>query len=201
MTQLHPRSYWYLRHGQTDWNREGLSQGRTNVPLNATGIAQADAAAKLFQDGIQTHAPITHIVSSPLDRALKTATIVQQGLVAEGCAPLPLTTDIGLEEVCFGEQEGQPMGDWYDSWIAGDYTPKGAEPFADLRARAVAAVNRATEVGGIPLIVAHGALFRALRSAMSLPANVRLPNATPLWIQPPEEQTGPAAWQLTVMAD
>ncbi|GAN68495.1 histidine phosphatase family protein [Acetobacter orleanensis] len=200
MAQLLPRSYWYLRHGQTDWNRDGLSQGRTNVPLNATGIAQADAAAKLFQDGIQTYAPITHIVSSPLDRALKTATIVQQGLVAQGHAPLPLTTDIGLEEVCFGEQEGQPMGDWYDSWIAGDYTPNGAEPFAALRARAVAAVNRAMDAGGIPLIVAHGALFRALRSAMNLPANVRLPNATPLWIQPSGEQTAPL-WQLTVMAD
>ncbi|MBS1016221.1 histidine phosphatase family protein [Acetobacter persici] len=198
MAQLSHRSYWYLRHGQTDWNRDGLSQGRTNVPLNATGIAQADAAAKLFQDAIQTHAPITHIVSSPLDRAFKTATIVQQGLVAQGHALLPLTTDTGLEEVCFGEQEGQPMGDWYDSWIAGDYTPDGAEPFADLRARAVAAVNRATDAGGIPLIVAHGALFRALRAAMSLPANVRLPNATPLWIQPPEDKVRPE-WHLTVM--
>ncbi|MCX2562009.1 histidine phosphatase family protein [Acetobacter farinalis] len=199
MTQLQSCSYWYLRHGQTDWNRDGLSQGRTDVPLNATGIAQADAAVKLFQQSMQAGARITHIVSSPLMRAMKTATIVQEGLMAQGHAPLPLTTDAGLEEVCFGEQEGQPMGDWYDSWIAGDYTPNGAEDFADLRARAVAAVNRATAAGGVPLIVAHGALFRALRSAMNLPANVRLPNATPLWIQPPEKAS--VTWQLTVMGD
>jgi broad specificity phosphatase PhoE len=57
------------------------------------------------------------------------------------------------------------MGDWYDSWIAGDYTPAEAEPFSVLRARAVEAINRATEHGGVPLIVAHGALFRALRAA------------------------------------
>ncbi|KXV58406.1 histidine phosphatase family protein [Acetobacter tropicalis] len=197
MSQLSLRPYWYLRHGQTDWNRQGLSQGRTDVPLNETGIAQADTAAKLFETGVSQYPAFTHIVSSPLDRAFQTAAIVREGLIAKGFEALPLETDEGLEEVCFGEQEGLPMGDWYDSWIAGDYTPTGAEPFARLRARAVEAVNRATENGGIPLIVAHGALFRSLRAAMNLPANVRLPNATPLWLEPGDADEKP--WSLTVI--
>lgn len=197
MSQLSLRPYWYLRHGQTDWNRQGLSQGRTDVPLNETGIAQADTAAKLFETGVSQYPAFTHIVSSPLDRAFQTAAIVREGLIAKGFEALPLETDEGLEEVCFGEQEGLPMGDWYDSWIAGDYTPAGAEPFARLRARAVEAVNRATENAGIPLIVAHGALFRSLRAAMNLPANVRLPNATPLWLEPGEADEKP--WSLTVI--
>ena len=57
---------------------------------------------------------------------------------------LPVTLDPDLMEVNFGAQEGKPMGDWYDDWIADTYTPEGAEPFAVLRARTVRAINRAT---------------------------------------------------------
>lgn len=191
---LQARPYWYLRHGQTDWNARDLSQGRTEVPLNATGEAQAIAAGERmvrhWQDGA---APITRIVSSPLGRALKTAEVVRDAIAEKAGVRLPLTTDEGLLEVCFGEQEGKPMGDWYDPWIRGEYVPQGAETFSELRDRAVGGVNRALEGGeGLPLIVAHGALFRALRAAMGLPINVRLANAVPLYLSP-----GEAAWEMT----
>ena len=190
MTQLLPRPYWYLRHGQTDWNRAGLSQGRTDVPLNETGIEQAAEAAALIAQALDVagEGGIVRIVSSPLERALRTATIVRDALVARGLPALPLSIEPDLAEVSFGEQEGQPISDWYDHWIAGDYTPPQAESFAVLRARAVGAINRATASAGRPLVVAHGALFRALRAAMDLPANVRLANAVPLSAAP--RQTG-----------
>lgn len=199
MSTLLPRPYWYLRHGQTDWNRAGLSQGRTDVPLNETGIDQAVAAGKLLEVALREAGEngITRIVCSPLERALRTATIVRDALITHGFPAFPLDVDAGLEEVCFGEQEGQPIGDWYNSWIAGEYTPPGAETFATLRQRATDAVNRATQAPGRPLIVAHGALFRALRAAMSLPANVRLPNAIPLSLEP-EANNG---WKLQELAD
>lgn len=190
-----PARYWYLRHGETDWNRQGLSQGRTDIPLNDTGLAQAEAAGKLLAQEATGRLEVTRIVSSPLARALRTAEVAADALkAAYGSRPL-LTTDIGLEEVCFGEQEGCPMGDWYDEWVDGLYMPPGAEPFAFLRDRAVAALNRSLGGGGMTLIVAHGALFRALRSAMRLPANVRLPNAQPLVAEPPGQQGTP--WILT----
>lgn len=176
------KSYWFLRHGETDWNAQYLSQGRTDVPLNATGLAQAECAGKaLAARFAQGERPFTHIVSSPLKRAFVTAQKAREAILAVGGPDLPLSSDEDLQEVAFGVQEGQPMGQWYDPWIAGVYVPEGGELFVDLRARAVQAVNRALAAGqGSPLIVAHGALFRALRSAMDLPVNVRLPNATPL---------------------
>jgi len=91
-------------------------------------------------------------------------------------------------------QEGQPMSDWFDAWIAGHATPEGAEPFAALRARAVAAINRALAHPAPVLVVAHGALFRALRAEMGLPPRERLPNATPTFCEP-----GMPAWTLTAV--
>ena len=87
------------------------------------------------------------------------------------------------------------MGDWYDDWIAGTYTPERAEPFPALLARAVTAVNRALERPAPVLVVAHGALFRALRLAFGLEPNVRTPNALPIRCEPPAE--GGDAWVLT----
>ncbi|GBQ65980.1 phosphoglycerate mutase [Ameyamaea chiangmaiensis NBRC 103196] len=188
---LNARPYWYLRHGETDWNAAGLSQGRTDVPLNDKGLEQARSAGGILAGHWHDYAPIARVVSSPLGRALRTAEIARDAITAAGGPALDITTDPGLAEVCFGEQEGQPMGDWYDAWIAGEFCPSGAEPFADLRDRAVAAVNRATHGEGVPLIVCHGAMFRALRSAMGLAANVRLPNAVPLFLTPGEP------WALT----
>jgi broad specificity phosphatase PhoE len=192
---LAPRPFWYLRHGETDWNARGLSQGRSDIPLNENGLAQSARAAAALAANADRYAPVERIVSSPLVRALRTAELVEEALVRSGHRRLPIATDPELQEVCFGVQEGEPMGDWYDSWIAGDYTPEGAEVFADLMARAAAAVNRATEGEGTVLVVCHGAMFRALRAVMNLPANVRLPNAVPLWLEPGADADAP--WSLT----
>ncbi len=181
---LNPIPFWFLRHGETDWNAQGLSQGNTDIPLNRVGLAQAQRAAATLRDkGIAT------IIASPLSRARVTAEIAAEAL------GLPVGIDDDLREVAFGEQEGQPMGDWYDDWIAGTYTPAGAEPFAVLVARAVAAVNRCTARPAPVLVVAHGALFRALRLAFGHEPNVRTPNALPILCEPPANGSG--AWQVT----
>ncbi len=189
--RIEPLAFWFLRHGETDWNAGGLSQGRTDVPLNARGLAQASDAAAVLA-GLPAgpgSRRVTAIVASPLVRARVTAETAATAL------GLPVTLDPDLQEVCFGEQEGEPMGEWYDSWIAGDYTPPGAEPFAELRARIVPAINRALAQPGPVLVVAHGALFRAVRSAMGLAVNVRTPNGLPMWCEPSD--TG---WTLTAVS-
>jgi probable phosphoglycerate mutase len=180
---LTPTPFWFLRHGETDWNARGWSQGNIDIPLNPTGLAQAHAAS-----GLLRNRGITTIVASPLSRAYDTAKITADVL------GLDVLIEEGLREVSFGTQEGQPMADWFAQWVEGSYTPENAESFADLRARAVSAINRALTHPAPVLVVAHGALFRALRQAMGLEANVRTPNATPFWCEPSGE-----SWTLTAV--
>jgi broad specificity phosphatase PhoE len=177
-------AFWFLRHGETDWNAQGLSQGRTDIPLNEIGVKQAERAALTLRT-----ARIATIVASPLVRARRTAEIVAAPL------GLPVLLDPDLAEVNFGEQEGQPMGDWYDDWIAGSYTPADAESFQDLVDRTVRGLNRALAQPAPVLVVAHGALFRALRLVLGHEPNVRTPNALPMHITPPPD--GGAAWGIS----
>ena len=171
---LPARAFWFLRHGETDWNAEGRSQGRTDVPLNATGVAQADAAAQLLR-----RRGIASIVSSPLSRAHATALAVGQVL------DLPVALLDDLQEVAFGVHEGTIQNAaWFAAWIDGESTPEGAESFAALRHRAANAITAALAHPAPVLVVAHGALFRALRAEMGLPIDVRTPNALPLFCEP-----------------
>ena len=89
------RRFFYLRHGETDWNAHGRAQGRSDIPLNGTGRAQArEAAARLAGRGVG------RIVASPLARARETASIVAEAL------DLPIEIDVDLQEVDFGAREG-----------------------------------------------------------------------------------------------
>ena len=167
---LTPLAFWFLRHGETDWNARGLSQGNVDIPLNPVGIAQASTAAALL-----AHRGIRSIAASPLSRARDTADKAAEVIGR------PVTLDDELRECSFGVMEGQEMADWFTHWVDGSNTPEGAETFAALRARAVRAINRALGGESPVLVVAHGALFRALRAEMNLPPNVRTPNAVPLF--------------------
>jgi broad specificity phosphatase PhoE len=171
---LTPTTFWFLRHGETDWNIDSLAQGNVDIPLNQTGLAQArTSAGKLRNRGIRT------IVSSPLSRARDTANIVAEAL------GLPVEFDEGLREVAFGVNEGKPIAEqWFLDWLNGVATPEGAESFASLRARAAEAINRAVAKTAPVLVVAHGGFFRALRADMGLEPNVRLPNGTPYFCEP-----------------
>ncbi len=178
-----PTKFWFLRHGETDWNARGLSQGRTDVPLNAAGIAQAHRAASLLQDrGIE------RIFASTLGRAIETARIIADKL------GLPFETDPDLCEVSFGTEEGQPMGNWYKDWVAGTYLPAGAEHFEDLRIRVRTVFDRILAAPGLPLIVAHGSMFRAVRAEIGLSPLIRTENGVPLLCEP-----GEPTWTLTAI--
>jgi len=88
---------YVLRHGETDWNVQGRLQGTSDVPLNARGIEQAQRAARSLRGVLS---PQAIIVSSPLERALATATAVAQA------AGVSVETDPRLIERAYGVWEG-----------------------------------------------------------------------------------------------
>jgi len=142
------------RHGETDWNLGRRVQGHTDIPLNANGIAQAQALA----DELAAE-PIVAIYSSDLERARDTAAAVaaRHGLL--------VAVDPDLREKNFGRWEGltdtQIRERFPDakrgSWGDGETTEA-------VRERAVAAITRMRDrhPEGLLLLVAHGGPLRAL---------------------------------------
>ena len=83
-----------VRHGQSTWNAEGRWQGQADPPLTDFGRKQAKTATKRIGQ-------IQAIVSSPLVRALETATIISDATGVE-----PVVTHSGLCERHAGEWSG-----------------------------------------------------------------------------------------------
>jgi broad specificity phosphatase PhoE len=181
------QTFYFLRHGETDWNRAGLVQGQANIPLNGAGLAQARAAADLLQG-----AGIAAICTSPLDRAQLTAEIIAARL------HVPLHTIGNLSECRFGSREGHPKSTWYEAWRTGT-TPSGAERFAAFMERALDGLNEALGYSGPVLIVAHGGIYWAIERFAGIARRERIPNGVPLFHAPPPKPLLP--WRRQQLAD
>ena len=90
-----------VRHGETDWNSQGILQGWLDVPLNDRGRQQARELADAF--GATCFA---RVYTSPLGRALETAAIIADRLQL----PPPVGRD-GLKERNFGVIQGIPKAE------------------------------------------------------------------------------------------
>jgi broad specificity phosphatase PhoE len=167
--------FYFLRHGETDWNRLGICQGQSDIPLNETGILQAEMA----RDALAGIA-ITHIVSSDLSRARKTAEIVNQR------HSVPLRTMQGLREISFGRLEGQPRPDPRYAVLIEKAAQQGGEPPEQFADRVMDALDTALAGGGLVLIVAHGGVFHVVKSRLGLAETDDLSNAAPVLILPAE---------------
>ena len=87
---------YIIRHGQTDWNRARLLQGRTDISLNEWGTRVAQLTKEGLQDIVFDIA-----FTSPLIRARKTAELILEG------RDIPIIDDDRLIEVNFGPYEGE----------------------------------------------------------------------------------------------
>jgi probable phosphoglycerate mutase len=148
-----------LRHGETEWSRDGRHTGRTDVPLTPAGEAAAAALAPVL-----ARCDIRAAFTSPLRRATRTAELA--GLAGA-------KQDPDLREWDYGGYEGQTTPQiraqrpgwylWRDGVIRGDADHPG-ETVEQVGARADAVPSRVTPLlaEGDVVLVSHGHLLRVL---------------------------------------
>lgn len=159
---------FFIRHGETVYNREGRVTGQSDIPLGPRGLDQAAGAGRtlrklLGRRGIDPASIPFH--ASPLERAVRTAQAVR---TAMGLEPAPLALDPRLMELSLGAWEGSLVADIErrepevfarrraDPWTS---TAPGGETYADLAARVGEAL------GSYPrpcVLVAHAGTGRAV---------------------------------------
>jgi len=183
---LELKDFYFLRHGETNWNLEHRGMGQQDIPLNERGESQALQAAHILKAE-----PIKTICHSPLVRAKRTAQVISQKTGA------PLIEVPELIECCWGEREGQIKGKWTEDWIAGANIP-GAESYEDFLLRALHGLNRALSNEGPVLIVSHGGVFFwGVQKFAQLGARYDLRNCVPVLLRAPSSASLP--WGITAI--
>ncbi len=145
---------YVVRHGQTDWNKDGRIQGGTDNPLNTTGREQAAAMGRLMAE-----VKVDTVYVSSHQRARQTAAVF------EGRAPIVAMDE--LRERFFGKFEGANdkdaaiMTDWNKRRFTWTDDMEGGETLESQSRRAEAALRQIREKhkdGGTVVIVGHGGI-------------------------------------------
>jgi probable phosphoglycerate mutase len=162
------KTLWFIRHGETDWNREGRLQGQRDIPLNDLGRAQAAEAGRRLMAARPDPGRLPWHVS-PLGRTMETAILARTAI---GLEPLGFLTDERLKELTFGRWEGHTWHDLKkrerdlararkaDKW---NFVPPGGESYALLARRIEPWL---AEMPDEAVIVSHGGVARVLLTMM-----------------------------------
>ncbi|MCX5884433.1 MAG: histidine phosphatase family protein [Proteobacteria bacterium] len=152
-----------VRHGQTEWNRIERFRGRNDVPLNETGLAQAEMAGHRIAAGWKP----TAIYSSPLSRAVKTADAIARHF------DLSVKVHPGLVDINYGEWQGltpdearKRWPEMIDVWYETPHRARipGGETLDELRARAMRTLDEivASHQGHTVVLVGHTVINRII---------------------------------------
>jgi probable phosphoglycerate mutase len=150
--QPQERQFYLIRHGETEWAREGRHTGRTDIPLTETGRDQAGFLQPVFED-----VAFEAILSSPLQRALETAKLAGLSHRVE------LLDD--LREFDYGDYEGittAQIRQKVPGWTVWSHGCPNGECAADVRQRADRIVARLHQATGHVAIFSHGHFLRVL---------------------------------------
>ena len=152
--------YLYVaRHGETDWNAQQRLCGRTELPLNATGILQAEQLGKTL---LAQNAKIERLIASPMIRTQQTAQIVARIL------DVTVETDERLIEQNYGVFEGgdihEPAFQENRRQFAVRYP--GGESMMQVANRVYAFLEELKTQGATSgvLLVSHGGTCRVLNT-------------------------------------
>ncbi|MBN2345996.1 MAG: histidine phosphatase family protein [Candidatus Aminicenantes bacterium] len=152
------------RHGMTAYNEADLLQGRIDNPLSARGRGEARSLAARLRDE-----PIDAFFSSPLQRALETAAIINQFHHRE------LTVVPEFSEIDLGEWEGQKYARVREShsevhrlWISDpDFPVPGGESFSAVCVRVRAGLEKTLRNGQRTILIAgHASVNRAILAGL-----------------------------------
>jgi probable phosphoglycerate mutase len=141
-----------VRHGETEWSRDGRHTGRTDVPLTAAGRSQAERLGAPLGDW-----RFTRVLASPLGRALDTCRLAGFGDRAE--------LSDALLEWDYGEYEGETtpqIRELRPGWNLWRDGCPGGESAADVGARVDPLVSELKASAGDVAVFAHGHLLRVL---------------------------------------
>ncbi len=141
-----------VRHGETEWSRVGRHTGRSDIPLDAEGVAQARWLHHLLSDW-----RFACVLVSPLRRARKTCEIAGWAAQAE--------TDPDVQEWDYGAYEGRTAEEIQEErpgWTIWRDGVVGGETIDDVSRRANSVVARVRAVSGDVAIFAHGHFLRIL---------------------------------------
>ncbi len=121
---------YLIRHGQTDWNKDLLIQGRFDKPLNETGRLQLkETALKLKSLNIAFDVYLT----SPLSRAIESCTIIKKEIDKKNA---PIIKRKNLIEREFGIADGMHItDDVYEKILVDGF--EGMEKSSDIQKRAI----------------------------------------------------------------
>ena len=159
---------YFLRHGETDWNRQARYQGQVDIALNDTGRAQARRNGLALREVLNEPAAFDY-VSSPLGRTRETMVIVRAalGLLEDG-----VRYDSRLREMSYGHWEGQLAADLPQTDPGGiaerardwwNWRPIGGESYEDLTLRVA---EWAATIDRDCVVSSHGGVSRALRGVV-----------------------------------
>ncbi len=161
MSRERPPIY-FVRHGETDWNVQGLIQGWTDTPLNDKGHVQARAVARALAELPDISSGL-HYVVSPLMRARQTMGYIAEALSLE---QRHIAVEPAVKELGFGVWEGKPFWELKASPVYPahpedryGWRPDAGESYEDGHARINDWLDRLDRP---TVVVAHGAIGRCL---------------------------------------
>jgi broad specificity phosphatase PhoE len=141
-----------IRHGETEWSRDGRHTGRTDIPLTDAGRRQAELVGEWLAGRA-----FARVLTSPLGRALETCRLAGFGDRAEPREEL-LEWDYGEYEGLTTPQIRERRPDWY---LWRDGCP-GGESAADVGRRVDGLVAELREADADAAVFAHGHVLRVL---------------------------------------